>query len=105
VNLNKCAGCRKLDRLSVSGDVRPMLNPTHRQLLRALYALAADDRHADLSLVASAIGASCVETDRQLAVLERAGLVDADRVRLTLVGLALAVSLSEPAARHATRAA
>jgi hypothetical protein len=26
-------------------------------------------------------------------------------VRLTLVGLALAVSLSEPAARHATRAA
>jgi DNA-binding IclR family transcriptional regulator len=85
-----------------------MPNQTYRTVLRVLYAMARDDSPADLSVVAEALGLSCVDTDRLLARLEDAGLVDADRVRLTLTGLALAVNLSDRPARSgcsSTRAA
>jgi|RhiMetdeSRZDD1v2_1073273.scaffolds.fasta_scaffold2061521_2 hypothetical protein len=74
-----------------------------KKVLRLLYTLAAEDRAADLGIVAGMLGLSCVETDRLLMRLECAGLVDAERVRLTLVGLALAVNISDPR-RHARRA-
>ena len=78
-----------------------------QKALRLLYTLAADDRAADLGIVADMLGLSCVETDRLLMELERAGLVDAERVRLTLVGLALAVNISDSrrSARRASVAA
>jgi Mn-dependent DtxR family transcriptional regulator len=78
-----------------------MLNPTHRATLRLMYTLAAEDRHANLALIAAELQLSCVEVDRVLVELDRAGLVDADRVRLTLAGLAFAVSARAPSARRA----
>ena len=68
------------------------MNQRHINTLRVLFSLARDDRPADLALVAAELGASCVETDELLDQLEDAGLVDANRVRLTLSGLTLAVS-------------
>ncbi len=64
--------------------------------------MASEDRHADVALVADAIGLSCTETNSLLQELETAGLVDAERVRLTLGGLTIAVS-SGGAARHTPR--
>ncbi len=46
-----------------------------------------------------------VELDRQLLVLDRRGLVDAARLRLTLPGLALAVALRSAAAHKVAHAA
>lgn len=60
--------------------------------LLVLFNLAREDEPADLSLIAARLGLSCVETDDLLSQLDRAGLVDAERVRLTLPGLAIAVS-------------
>lgn len=65
---------------------------TESKALLVLYNLARHDLHADLALVAEHLGVSCVAADEILSVLERAGLVDADRVRLTMSGLVLAVS-------------
>ena len=69
-----------------------MMNATQLEVLRTLYDLARDDRPADLALVASALGMSCVQVDAVLSALEHAGLVDGERVRLTMTGLAVAVS-------------
>ena len=69
-----------------------MLNQPQMQALAVLYQLARQDRPADVSLVAAALGRSCVQADRLLAELDGLGLVDADRARLTMAGLALAVS-------------
>jgi Mn-dependent DtxR family transcriptional regulator len=70
-----------------------MLNSTEQDVLQALFALARDDRPADLSIVATELGLSCVAADEVLERLSRRGLVDPDRVRLTLPGLALAVAM------------
>ncbi|MEM6788859.1 MAG: helix-turn-helix domain-containing protein [Myxococcota bacterium] len=69
-----------------------MLNATKRRALRILFDFARDDQPADLALVAAALGATCAATDRLLEELARAGFVDADRVRLTMMGLTVAVS-------------
>jgi hypothetical protein len=79
-----------------------MNQPIHASVLRLLYALGRDDRRADLGLVAGELRLSCVRADRVLEELDRAGLIDAERVRLTLAGLAVAVSL--PAQRAPTQA-
>jgi len=60
--------------------------------LLVLFNLARNDEHADLALVAERLGLSCVDADRVLASLDRQGMVDADRVRLTMSGLVVAVS-------------
>ncbi len=65
-------------------------NPS--KALLVLYNLARQDERADLALVAERLGVSCVQADEVLTSLERRGLVDADRVRLTMAGLVLAVS-------------
>lgn len=62
------------------------------QALHVLYRLARRDRPAELATLAAALGLRCAEADRLLTELERAGLVDADRVRLTMAGLAVAVA-------------
>ena len=60
--------------------------------LLVLYNLAREDEHADLALIAERLGISCVQADEVLGSLERRGLVDAERVRLTMSGLVVAVS-------------
>jgi Mn-dependent DtxR family transcriptional regulator len=80
-----------------------MMNPTHSAALKLLYTLAAEDRHANLALVASELNLSCVEADRLLAELDSAGLVDAERVRLTMAGLVVAVSAKRSARRSQPR--
>jgi len=64
----------------------------HHAVLRILFEMASEDRHADLVLIADELRLSCAEVDMLLADLEGAGLVDAERVRLTMTGLVLAVS-------------
>jgi DNA-binding IclR family transcriptional regulator len=70
-----------------------MNNHMMESALRVLFLLAREDIHADLSLLAQVIGAPPIEAGRQLAELERHGLVDAHRVRLTMTGLVVAASL------------
>ena len=70
------------------------MNQTQQAALKVLFKLAREDQPADLSLIAEHLGHSCVETDRLLDDLARLGLVDPDRVRLTMSGLVLAVSSS-----------
>ncbi len=69
-----------------------MIPRNHHAALQVLYKLARTDQPADLSLVAAELGVTCVAADQLLRALERAGLVDSERVRLTLSGLAVAVS-------------
>ncbi len=69
------------------------MNYHHRTALKVMFRCASDDLHADLSMVATELGLSCVQTDRILEQLDQAGLVNADRVRLTLTGLTVAASL------------
>jgi Mn-dependent DtxR family transcriptional regulator len=80
-----------------------MMNTHHTDLaaLVALFELGENDRPADLALVAAALGTTCARADALLARLERRGLVDAERVRLTLPGLALAVAAARTRARRA----
>lgn len=69
-------------------------------VVRELYRLATQDQPADLGVLARRVGLSCVQTDRVLVLLERAGMVDADRVRLTMAGLAITVALGATAGRQ-----
>ena len=80
-----------------------MMNQMKFSLLRSLYEMAREDRSADLKLVADQLGLSCVQTDRLLSQLEAAGLVDTERVRLTLSGLAIAVATPSMAIRQRDR--
>ena len=77
-----------------------MMTRSHLTLLRTLYTMGREDIAPDLMLIARELGVSCAETDRLLVDLETAGLVDADRVRLTLSGLAVAVSARGAGARR-----
>jgi Mn-dependent DtxR family transcriptional regulator len=77
-----------------------MMSNAQRAVVRELYRLARSDRPADLGLLARRLGLSCVETDRVLGWLEGAGLVDAERVRLTLAGLAIALVLGDAPCRE-----
>lgn len=70
-----------------------MMNATQKDVLRTLYRLAQADQPADLALLADALGLRCATVDAVLRQLEWAGLVDAERVRLTFVGLTMAVGL------------
>jgi hypothetical protein len=77
------------------------MNHTHLAVLRVLFEMARDDRHADLVLIADELELSCVETDMLLDDLDRGGLLDAERARLTMAGLVLAVSQAAPRAQPA----
>lgn len=67
-----------------------MMTQKHSILLRTLFEMAAEDEPAHLVLLGARMGMTCSRTAQALAELERAGLVDADRVRLTMAGLAWA---------------
>ena len=56
-------------------------------VLHALFTLAKNDRHATVLRLVEATGSSRTEVDAALASLDRKGMVDKERVRLTLIGL------------------
>lgn len=63
-------------------------------VLYALYALAQADRPADAGSIARAANVTTTQAAQALVELERCRLVDASRARLTMRGLAMAVSRS-----------
>ena len=63
-----------------------------RLVLHYLYTLAQRTEPASVGRIASDLGLKRAVVARILLTLDRAGLVDCARVRLTLAGLALAVS-------------
>lgn len=66
---------------------------TTDSILYALFCLSRDTRHIDAGELARAAGLSTTDAARALLVLERDGLVDATRARLTMLGLARASQL------------
>lgn len=76
-----------------------MITTTQQTVLRLLFTMASEGCPADCYLLAAELGLSDRAVDELLAELDDAGLVHARRVRLTMVGLALAVTLPR-ARRH-----
>jgi DNA-binding transcriptional ArsR family regulator len=71
-----------------------MSQTTTDRILYALFCLSRDTRHIDATELARAAGSSALAAGQALLDLERAGLVDASRARLTMSGLARAARLS-----------
>ncbi|NUP04919.1 MAG: hypothetical protein HOW73_02540 [Polyangiaceae bacterium] len=72
------------------------MNATHHAVLHALFTLAQNDQHATVLRVAKFTGLSRDEVDAALAALDRAGLADRERVRLTMQGLGAAMFAGAP---------
>ncbi len=81
-----------------------MITQMQRSVLRALFELASEDQRATLGTVAEVVDLDSLKTTAILHELERAGLADAGRLRLTMMGLALAVSARPLERRHAEAA-
>jgi len=69
-----------------------MTDPTNDRILYALYCLSRDTRHISAQTLARAVDVTPTRAARALVALEAAGLVDASRARLTMLGLAKAVA-------------
>lgn len=69
-----------------------MLEHTQLAALQVLYQLARSDRPANSRILSDRLGISRLEAVRLLDELETLGLVDSERVRLSLSGLTIAVS-------------
>lgn len=61
-------------------------------ILHALFHLSRENLPIDASSVGAAAGVSATRAGAALCALERAGLVDASRARLTMLGLARAMA-------------
>jgi hypothetical protein len=70
-----------------------MTDTTTDSILFALYCLCRDNKHVDATELALAASVSPTLAAQTLVQLERAGLVDASRARLTMLGLARACQL------------
>lgn len=70
-----------------------MADSLQRKLLHALFALSRDTRHISARTLADAVGTTPTRAAAGLIALERAGLCDASRARLTMVGLATAARM------------
>jgi hypothetical protein len=70
-----------------------MTDHTTDRILYALYCFSRDTCRIDASALARSCGVSATRAAHAMLELERAGLVDATRARLTLLGLARAVAL------------
>ena len=81
------------------------LEPLAQLALVAVYELGASDGLAHVGNVATQLGISPAEAMRLLWSLDSAGLLWAERCRLTMPGLALAVRLWSQRARGRRRAA
>jgi DNA-binding IclR family transcriptional regulator len=71
-----------------------MTHHTTDRILYALYCFSRDTCHIDATELARTVGVSATQAAEALVALERAGLVDATRARLTMPGLARAVAMS-----------
>ncbi len=76
-----------------------------QNVLVTLFRQAQIDQSASCVSVGLALGVPLTDVLRALVELEKAGLIDAERVRLTMRGLAVATSLAQPVARASHRAA
>ncbi len=74
-----------------------MNNTAQHAVLFALFTLAKRDRHATVLRLVEETGQGRAVVEASLQALERAGLVDQERVRLTMGGLAAAALLGAPA--------
>jgi Mn-dependent DtxR family transcriptional regulator len=81
------------------------LEPLAQSALLAVYELGSAERPAHVSDVARQLAVSHTEATRLLYGLDRAGLLWAERCRLTMPGLALAVRLWSQRARARRSAA
>jgi DNA-binding IclR family transcriptional regulator len=79
-----------------------MIDSTQQQALYALFCLSRDTRRINARTLGAALSLTPTQAARALVELERAGLVDATRARLTMLGLATAVRLG-PAATGGPR--
>lgn len=70
-----------------------MTDPTLQSILHALFVLSRDTRHISATTLAAAAGVTPTRAGQALLALERAGLVDASRARLTMRGLVAAARL------------
>ncbi|HEX4351907.1 MAG TPA: hypothetical protein VHZ95_03315 [Polyangiales bacterium] len=70
-----------------------MSDHTTDRILFALYCFSRDTRQIDATSLARSCAVTATEAARKLVELERLGLVDASRARLTMLGLARAVAL------------
>jgi hypothetical protein len=70
-----------------------MSHNTTDSILYALFCLSRDTCHIDASELGRAAGVSASQAAVALVQLERMGLVDATRARLTMLGLARATAL------------
>jgi hypothetical protein len=71
-----------------------MNQATTDRILFALFCLSRDTRHIDATELACAARVTPTVAGQALLALERAGLVDASRARLTMLGLARATKLA-----------
>jgi Mn-dependent DtxR family transcriptional regulator len=76
------------------------LDGSQHTVLFVLFDLASSDVHATVLRVAERSGLSRPEVDGALADLDAAGLVDRERVRLTMAGLAAIAFLGRPRLRR-----
>lgn len=70
-----------------------MHDSLQRRILHALFALSRDTRHISARTLADAAGTTPTRAAAALVALERAGLCDASRARLTMLGLARAARM------------
>ena len=66
------------------------MTPITQHTLYALFCLSRDTRHISAASLAAVLGVTATQAAAALLELERAGLVDASRARLTMLGLATA---------------
>jgi len=69
-----------------------MTDPLHNRILYALFCLSRDTRRISATTLSEAAGCTATQAADALVALERAGLVDATRARLTMLGLAKAAA-------------
>ena len=84
--LGECRGAMSHQHLD------PNLDNTAIELLRAIFDLAEVDLRANPNLLARLLGLDLDRVSALIQSLRRAGLVQVDRMNLTLAGLAFAVA-------------
>lgn len=73
-----------------------VMNATHHAVLFALFDLAKGDRHATILRLVEHTGLDRATVVSALVTLDRAGLADHERVRLTMAGLTMAMVVGAP---------
>ena len=81
------------------------MTAAQHQILHALFCLSRDTRRISATTLAERAGMTATLAAATLVELEHAGLVDASRARLTMIGLATAVRLGPAATGGGTRRA